>query len=498
METSSETEAIDTDTYSRSMQQINQHDYFGKMERSLRTISYCMGDLDTTSVSLPLVADGSDYQRFLSEFATSNIPENVPVVNVFDNKKYEESISKFQELNHLKDSLSGETAKFEDVLKELMVTIASSVQAISALKVASTDKVILESNKILYKILKAPYNHYSPVLEAAEIERIRNENFNYSESVQSYEPFQLKASSRVRYNLLTGMWTAEDGSATSFPFGVHQIYEEIVAPVVQNLMNENRIERMKIYNHIKDQKISYLNKWHQDAENFYRVNRTESTTIITLMQESLREYVAAYNTLISFKKTEDSMAMSQGSLDSTIVDVVDNSAETLLAYEQESKEFQQVQGDFETYMERLMDDISAKAERFGHIEYYDAKLRDGHSNEVAVATNEVHALDDRRKPLASVNPLFAKVSELPPPPSIEEITFEHISLNLPAIAKNALEELEKVSEEEAENGDDSSSSSEQALADDGDESRVEVVDEPELENEFEDENEDESNNNENE
>lgn len=441
VETSKDTELIETDNYSTSIQQINQHDYFGKLERSLRTISYCMGDLDTTSVSLPLVADKSDYLFSLNEYATSEIPENAPIIEVFNKEKYANSISKFQELNKLKDSLSNKTAQFEDVLKGLMMTMANSVQAISSLKIASTDKIVFESNKVLYQILKSPYNHYSPALEFSEIERIRNEKFDYSESAQGYEPFQLKPSSRVKYNLHSGMWTAEDGSTSNFPFGVHQIYEEIVAPIVQNLMQENRIERLKIYNHIKDQKIDYLNKWHQDTDSFYRANRAESADIINLMRESLREYVAAYNTLISLQKTEDSMVQSGGSLDSTVVDVVDNSTETLLAFEMQSKEFQNVQASFEEYMERLKDDIDVKADRFGYIEYFDAKLRDGHSNEIAVAADEVRDLGERRKPLASVNPLFAKTSELPPAPHIEDIAFEHISLNLPSIAKNALQEL---------------------------------------------------------
>ena len=442
VETSNETESIETDEYSTSIQEINQHDYFGKLERSLRTISYCMDDLDTTSVSLPLVADKSEYLQYLNEFATNEIPENAPVISVFDKERYAASVNKFQELNKLKDSLSSKTAQFEDVLKGLMVTMANSVQAISALKIASTDKVIFESNKVLYQILKSPYNHYSPALEHEEIERIRNEKFDYSESVQGYEPFQLKPSSKVKYNLTSGMWTAEDGSVTNFPFGVHQIYEEIVAPVVQSLMVENRIERLKIYNHIKDQKIDYLNKWHQDTDSFYRANRAESADVINLMQASLREYVAAYNTLVSLQKTEDSMVQSGGSLDATVVEINDNSVETLAAFELQSKEFQRVQSDFENYMERLKEDIDLKAEKFGHIEYYDAKLRDGNANELAVAADEIHDLDSRRKPLASVNPLFAKVSELPPTPQVADITFEHISLNLPNIAKTALEELE--------------------------------------------------------
>jgi len=293
----------------------------------------------------------------------------------------------------------------------------------------------------LYKILKAPYNHYSPALEAAEIDRIRNENFNYGESVQDYVPFHLKESSRVKYNLIADTWTAEDGGTTLAPFGVHQIYEEIVAPVVQNLMNETRIERLKIYNHIKDQKINYLNQWHQDTEDFYGRNRAESADLINLMRASLRDYVAAYNTLTSLKKTEESMAQSGGSLDSTVVEATENSAEVYAAFELQSKEFQNVQLDFESYMERLKEDIDNRAEKFEHIDYYDALLRDGNSKDTAVAAHEVHELDERRRPLISVNPLFAKVSEMPPAPHIDELTYEHISLNLPVIAKNTLSDL---------------------------------------------------------
>jgi len=443
VEGSSEIEEIETEQYSRSMQHLNQHDYFGKLERSLRTISYCIDDVEVSSVSLPLVANDSSYLNFLKEYATNEVPEGSPVFEVFDNLKYKDAIAKFQSLNKLKNSLSRNTEQFEDVLRGLMVTMANSVQAISALKIASTDKIIFESNKVLYKILKSPYNHYSPVLEASEIERIKNENFDYGDSVQDYVPFQLKQSSKVKYNLLSDTWIAEDGSTTNFPFGIHQIHEEIVAPIVQNLMNETRIERMKIYNHIKDQKISYLNKWHQDTEDFYGRNRAETADLINLMRASLRDYVAAYNTLTSLKNTEVSMTQSGGSLDSTVVSATDNPAEVLASFEMQSKEFQNVQLDFENYMEKLKEDIDLKAQKFEHIDYYDALLRDGNSKDTAVATDGIHELEERRKPLITVNPLFAKVSEMPPVPSVEDVTYEQISLNLPGIAKNALKELDK-------------------------------------------------------
>ena len=451
VETSQEAEAVETDEYSLSMQEIYQNDYFGKLDRSLRTISYCMNDLDTSSVSLPLVADNSKRLENINEFTTSQLPKDAVVLPIFDTDQYNDDIAKFEELNKLKDSLSNESEQFEDVLKDLMKTMAASVQTISMLKLSSTDKIVNASNSLLYKILKAPYNHYSPLLEAEEIQRIRDEKFDYSDSVQGYQPFTLRQSSRVRYNLVTDQWTAEDGSTTTMPFGIHQIYEEIVAPMVEKLMQENRIERLKIYNHIKDQKLSYLNKWHQDTDNFYLSNRAQSADLINLMQGSLREYVAKYNTLVQLQKTQQSLNSSKD-LESGIVEIEDNSAEALLAFETQAKQFEQVQTDFEDYMDRLKEDIDQRAEEFGHIEYYDARLQDGHSNELAVATNEVRDMEERRKSLSAVNPLLAKKSDLPPTPQVEETVYEHLSLNLPLIAKNALEELAATENEDQQIG----------------------------------------------
>ncbi len=438
VETSEESETVPTDDYSRSIQEIRENDYLGALERSLRTVAFCMDDLETVSVSLPLVLQDSSFLPQLDEFATATPPKDAQAVKIFDKDIYAPGIEKFREINELKNSLSSETMKFEEILKSLMQSIGNSVQTVARMKVASVDKVVLESNRLLFQILKAPYNHYSPDLEAEEIERIRQEDFNYADNIQGYEPFQLRPSSRVKFNPMTGTWVAEDGSTTVQPFGVHQMYEEIVAPMVQNLMQENRIERLKIYNHIKDQKLSYLNKWHQDTDAFYRANRAESADIINLMQSTLTEYVSAYNNLLALQKTENQMQDSDGNLDATVVNAIDNSADTIAAFEIQSQEFQRCQNEFEEYIERLKEDIELKAEKFGHVEYYDAKLRDGYSNSVAVAASEIHKMDDRRKTLAAVNPKLAKDSEIPPQPLVSDLAYEHFSLNLPAMVREAL------------------------------------------------------------
>lgn len=441
VETSDDAETIRTDEYSRSIQEIKENDYMGALERSLRTMAFCMDDLETASVTLPVVTDNSEFLAELDRFASAEYPAGAPVVDVFDRQAYEPGVEKFRAINDLKQSLSTESAQFEEVLRQLMQAIGVSVQTVARMKVSSVDKVVLDSNRLLYQILKAPYNHYSPDLEAEEIDRIRHEKFDYSEDVQGYEPFTLRQSSRVKYNPLSGVWVAEDGSQTTQPFGIHQMYEEIVAPMVQNLMQENRVERLKIYNNIRDQKLSYLNKWHQDTDAFYRANRAESADLINLMQQTLTEYVSAYNNLLALKRTEAQMELSDDNLDATVVTSVDNTDETVAAFELQSEEFRKCQTDFEEYIERLKDDIDLKAENFGHVEYYDAKLRDGYSNSVATAAAEVNNLDERRRSLAAINPKLAKDSELMPEPHVSDLAHEHFAINLPAIVREALEGL---------------------------------------------------------
>ncbi len=137
-------EVVETDDYSTSIQEVNEYDYFGKLDRSLKTLSFYMDDVDSSSVSLPLVPEKSEYREFLKEYATDASLANAPIIPIFDTERYAGLVNKFQKLNKMKDSLSSQTEQFENVLKGLMVTIANSVQAISALKVASTDKVIAD------------------------------------------------------------------------------------------------------------------------------------------------------------------------------------------------------------------------------------------------------------------------------------------------------------------------------------------------------------------
>jgi hypothetical protein len=321
-----------------------------------------------------------------------------------------------------------------------MYRLASTIQLVTTIKLSSTDHIVTNANQILFTSLKSSYNHYSPQLESEEIDRIRGERFDYQESVDTYRPFELKKSSRVLYDALSGNWVSEDGRRTNFPFGVHQIHEEIISPLVQNLMRETRIERLKIYNGIKDQKLDYLNQWHRDTDDFYGRNRAQGSDLINLMQGSLTEFTAAFNQYKAFEETQKSMKAS-GNISDAQVEAKGSLVESIAVYEKKSEDFRKIQAEFNEYSDRLKEEIDRKAVEFGYIEFYDASLRDSGSRDFADSMSRMDSLDDRRKSLLAVNPYFAETAELPPKPDLGEEIQKGLSINLMQMVKNSMDSL---------------------------------------------------------
>ncbi|MDR2793998.1 MAG: hypothetical protein LBB61_10125 [Treponema sp.] len=446
VETASMPEEVDTSEYSTSIQQIKVYDYMGTIDRQVRNIRYLLHDNDSVALSLPAVLPESETAAFIKEFAAMDTGDK-PVVPVFNTDGFQEKIDMFYSLHVMKKSFEKSTNENQVAyFKKLIGRLAEAVQILSRTKMNGTNKLIDYANKIFSTVLKASFNHYSPVLEAEEIERIRSASFDYQDSVDDYTPFSLKSSSRVKYDLFSTAWIAEDQSRTSMPFGMHQIQEEVLAPVIQNLMAENRIERLKIYNGIKDQKIDYLNQWHRDTEDFYGRNRAEAADIINRMRESYADYVRSLNTYKALQETQTAMARTH-SLDSAEVKQESKDAEIIAGFELQAQQFNQKQEEFSEFMDRLKENIDERAAQFGYIPYYEATLRDKEYRDIAQSTDRLQELDPRRKKLLAVSPYVAKYAKLPPPPHIEQQLYDDFAIDLlREAAEDAAENIPRVTE----------------------------------------------------
>ena len=506
VEQTSATEEIDTSDYSTSIQRIKMYDYMGNIDRQVRNIRYLLNDNDTVSFSLPVVLPESQTADFIKEYATADTG-NKPVIPVFNVEGFKEKLDSFYSLNDIRKSFEKNTNENQIAyFRKLIGRLAESVQILSKTKMNSSSKIIDYANMILCSVFKASFNQYSPVIEAEEIERIRSASFDYQDSVDDYTPFSLKSSSRVKYDLFSTSWIAEDQSRTSMPFGMHQVQEEVLAPVIRNLMNENRIERLKIYNSIKDQKIEYLNQWHRDTEDFYGRNRAEAADLINRMRESYADYVRSLNTYKALQETQIAMQKTR-SLDDAEVQQLNKEAEIIAGFELQAQQFQKKQEEFTEFMDRIKDSIDEKAAQFGYIPYYEATLSDKEYRDIAQSTDQLQELEARRKKLIAVSPYIAKYAKLPPMPNVDQKMYDDFAIDLlreaaraetsqdetaPAAADNPDETLDQTpvdnaSAGESENEPAGADNQEDAADDDSGESDDETDDGDEYEDEKGDE-----------
>lgn len=444
VEGNEDAEQIDTSSYSKSVQNITMHNYMGNIDREVRNISYLLTDSDTRSVSLPVVPPQSEEDAFLNEYATTETGDK-PIVKVFDTEDFESKLSTFTNISDLKKELEKSTdGGNSNYFKSLIKKLGDSVQIVSKIKTNSTSGLLDYTNKILAAVLKSGYNQYSAQLEAEELARIRDTNFNYQDCVENYKPFELKESSKVKYDIYNQNWVAEDNTRTIMPFGINQIEEEVLMPLINNLMQETRVERLKIYNNIKDQKLSYLNKWHQDVEAAFRDNRKSGQDLITQITNAYAEYSTAHNTYLSYKQTQD--AMNQTGRTDVETKPVDSSDAAIKEIEEKVEGCREVGEAFQLYMRTLQNDINASSDKFGFVEYFEGSLRDGESKKVAdsIIPENLQNLEPRRQKIIPVNSYFATYAELPPVPSVEPKLMEDFSMDLQQIAA---EEISKIDEE---------------------------------------------------
>ena len=436
VESNNEVEQVDTSDYSTSMQDVTLHDYMGTIDREVRTVRYLIDDSHDVSVSIPVVPPASERYAMLDEYAT-NDPSGYPVVPVFNTQPVQQKVKDFSALGSLNQQSeadgSGDVAFFVDVMRQL----AQGVDMLARSRTTSVSKLTNYCAQILQNVLKASYDQYSPALEAEEIERIRTATFDYGDEASDYKPFSLKQSSRVRFDIFSGTWIADNGTRTAMPFGMHQIDSEVLMPVIQNLMQENRVERLRIYSDIQNQKTDYLNQWHRDTDDFFGRNRTEANALIQRMNEAYAEFVESYTNYQQQNATIQTMRAS-GNLEDAEVAEAHNQAEIVAGFQMRSNQARAKQTEFMEFMDRIREDIDQCAERFGHVEYYEASLRDNQARENARAVANVRELDPRRRRLASVSPYLAQEGNVPPEPNVSEQLDEDFTINLGVQAENQI------------------------------------------------------------
>ncbi len=432
-------ESLDTSSLSPSIPRISLGDWSSHLDRNVRRLNYIFSDLDETSVSIPVIDPHSPLSEFLKEQGNDEAPEELKI-RLYDTSGLQEALASFESLAEMsKSRTSGGEKGIEDFCRSLMEKAAVTLQFVSEGRTRSLEKVNQYGLTYFGTFLKGSFNYYSPELEAENIRRIKEEKFNFTDSVESYEPLILNKSSRVHYDLISDNWVAEDGSRTSNPYGVHQIFEEIFMPMVSNLMKENRLERLKVYNDIKNQKIDYLNQWHRDTDDFYGRNRAEINEISNRIRSITAEYLSDLNT---FKALSDTISSMEGGADPTRIKEINQEATNIGIMMAQAQDYRNFIEQFNSRFDNFRVQITELAQSFEHIEFFEASLRDAEARDAAQALSTEN-WDSRRKVLIRLGHQIAKNSTLLPEPKLEDLAERDSLINLIAMYENLKSELEQ-------------------------------------------------------
>lgn len=448
VDTDHDVETVNTGEYSPSITKMNLYDWRGTLNRQLKTLNYLFSDTRETAVEIPVLDPHAEQVDYLLKNGTDDAPETLKM-RLYDTTAINASLEKFGQLADLSKKLAEKYGtQIDEYAKTIMENVTHTFHYFNHARKNSLKDLIDYTNNMLSYSLKSSFNYYSPLLESEEIGRIRDYDFSFGDK-DSYQPLRLKKSSQMKYDLLSDNWVAEDGSRSSFPFGVNQIMVEIFMPMVEGLMAETREQRLKIYNHIKDQKLKYSNEWHRDTEDFYGRSRAEINelgnrmrTIFAQLTADMNNYKSLNNTLVSMSK---SGGLTTGTQDAKALEDVKADQETIAEFEILTKEYNDFIAQFTSFMDDVKEDINRLADEFNHVEYYEASLRDKEAHDMALAMASGD-IDEKRKKLIKVNHLFAQKCEMPPAPKLAEQIRKDQDVNLLAVYYNTIDELNKLTE----------------------------------------------------
>lgn len=417
---------IDTSDYSVSMQETPVYEYVDKVEKAADRLNDDLSNVERTSVSIPIIPPQSENMAFLKNFGADETGD-LPVIDIFDTSSIDSRLDIFYSI--YKNRQENRNTGDEKALESLIRFIGVSTQTLTTAKLNCCSAILDYNNGLFANVLKSPYNNYSAKLEAETIDEIRAMNFNFADMTETYRPFKFKDSSMMKFDLYSNCWVDETGTRSMLPFSMHQIQVDIFMPIINALMEENRIERRKIYEKIQEQKLGYLNKWHTETQDFYGRNRDTADQLKTNIIEAISTYNASYATWKAIKDTIAQMDAQQSLLGGE-VKTEDTAASMVLSAEQVNQNFKNLEEDFEAYMERLQDDIDEKADAFGTVTFFEAYLYANEAQKAVNANSNIAKMGPRELKIANVSPYLAQYGTIPPQPSVEDELMQSLGIDL--------------------------------------------------------------------
>lgn len=187
-------------------------------------------------------------------------------------------------------SLLNHRNRFKNELQDLIKTISDRFDLNVRNFTSYMNDMDAFRNKMILFSIEAAYYTFCP--------KCNSDFFKQSE----FADYQFNESAQTRYDYKNDRWVCIScKDYTNQPIPVPKIYQELIQPVVRQLLMEHHTEREKLYNDIENQKIGYIEKYRKEIREINRINSSETEKIMTSIANLEAEFEADKENLEFFQ-----------------------------------------------------------------------------------------------------------------------------------------------------------------------------------------------------
>ncbi len=256
---------------------------------------------------------------------------------------------------------------------------------------SSLNHIVFPSTfKFTNVIEKASYNYFCPGCNSDLLKRL--EIFDYSHDGKTENRIFFPINTKMEIvDIKTNIWRCPlCNIETDQPYPRHKFEDELFTPVYDKLYEENYMERLKIYNHINDEKRKYTEKAEELFHQVMRESRTKvdniKSKIRTIQSEVSADEMAVRDLnklLLKYKKIADNKAKQ-------IESDLDNHKKAIEAENKKSRER------IDKTVDAAKKNIEESTKRYARLEREDQAKRDAVQREIAenaeATKNILHAI----------------------------------------------------------------------------------------------------------
>jgi hypothetical protein len=225
------------------------------------------------------------YEEFLNwlKSNTKQKPEHI-----YETVKEEDILQDINKIDGIVDFYKKEKEEILDIdvlCLELLAFFDNSLPRIDYSVYNSLNQIAIPDTFNFTNIIeRASYNYYCPDCNKELIEKLEKQDYAHNGKSDNRVFFPANTLMEM-VELENNLWQCPlCNHKTSRPFAKHKMEDELFTPVYDKLYEENYLERLKVYNHINDEKRNFTEK----AETLFHQVIRESRTKVDQIKSKIR------------------------------------------------------------------------------------------------------------------------------------------------------------------------------------------------------------------